>query len=280
MKWYLTGDVHRNYQNRFKYYSWQHDSNSALIVLGDLGFNYLLDERDRVWKQRFCNKYDFQLYAVRGNHEERPQNIPGMQLVYDNNVKGYVYWEPDYPNIHYFRDFGEYEINGYKILVLGGAYSVDKYWRIQTKTKENGWCGWFPEEQLNDTEKTAAANLSKGKSYDFVLSHTCPISWEPTDLFLPIVDQSTVDKTMELWLEEIKSSFSWKVWLFGHYHADRFERPHVEQFYEKTDTLDNIFDRWNKYDEIGELNWYIRKSPLFYNDQDCPHKVVEINGIF
>ena len=266
MKWYVTGDVHRNYNNRFKYYTWQHDSNVALIVLGDLGFNYLLDERDKDWKRSFCNKYDFQLYAVRGNHEERPQNIPGMQLIYDKNVNGEVYWEPEYPNIHYFKDYGEYEINGYKVLVIGGAYSVDKYWRIQTRTKENGWCGWFAEEQLNDAERVAAANLCKNKSYDFVLTHTCPISWEPRDLFLSMVDQSSVDKTTELWLDEIKSTFSWNVWLFGHYHADRFERPHVEQFFEKTDELNKIFERWKNYDKNKELIWYMPKSPLFYGD--------------
>lgn len=274
MEWHVTGDIHRNYHKRFKYYSWQHNPEHALIVLGDLGFNYLLDERDKNWKRNFCNEYDFQLYAVRGNHEERPQNISGMQLVYDKNVNGEVYWESEYPNIHYFKDFGEYEINGYKVLVIGGAYSVDKYWRIQTRKKENGWCGWFAEEQLNDAERAAAANLCKNKSYDFVLSHTCPVSWEPTDLFLSMVDQSTVDKTMELWLEDIKLSFSWNVWLFGHYHADRFERPHVEQYFNKTDELENISIRWKDYDLTGQLDWYIPKSPLFYNSNDCPHKVV------
>lgn len=176
-----------------------------------------------------------------------------MQLVYNESVNGEVYWEPEYPNIYYFKDFGEYEIDGYKVLVIGGAYSVDKYLRIQTRMKENGWCGWFAEEQLNDAERAAAASLCKNKSYDFVLTHTCPISWEPRDLFLPMVDQSSVDKTTELWLDEIKSTFSWNIWLFGHYHADRFERPHVEQFFEKTDELNKIFERWKNYDKNQEL---------------------------
>ena len=33
MIWNATGDLHRNYYNRFKYYDWQNDSNYALIVL-------------------------------------------------------------------------------------------------------------------------------------------------------------------------------------------------------------------------------------------------------
>ena len=76
MIWNATGDLHRNYYNSFKYYDWQNDSNYALIVLRDVGFNYFLDERDKKWKRNFCDEYNFQLYAVRGNHEERPQNIP------------------------------------------------------------------------------------------------------------------------------------------------------------------------------------------------------------
>ena len=94
-----------------------------------------------------------------------------------------------------------------------------------------------------------------------------------------MIDQSSVDKTTELWLDEIKSTFSWNIWLFGHYHADRFERPHVEQYFEKTDTLDSIFNRWSVYDKDGQLPWYINKAPLFYNGEDCPHKIVK-NSLF
>lgn len=56
---------------------------------------------------------------------------------------------------------------------------------------------------------------------DIVLTHTCPYSWRPTDLFLPMIDQDTVDNSMELWMEEFKDTFYWSYWLCGHYHADR-----------------------------------------------------------
>jgi 3-oxoacid CoA-transferase subunit A len=56
---------------------------------------------------------------------------------------------------------------------------------------------------------------------DLVLSHTCPVAWEPTDLFLKGLDQSTVDKTMERYLGEIEYNLDYKAWLWGHYHAYR-----------------------------------------------------------
>ena len=274
MIWSVTGDIHRNYNNRFKYYTWQKDPGHALIVLGDLGFNYLLDERDRDWKRGFCNKYNFQLYAVRGNHEERPQNIFGMQLIYDKNVNGEVYWEPEYPNIHYFKDFGEYEIDGYKVLVIGGAYSVDKYWRLERammteETNNPKKSGWFANEQLTKEEMNRASEQlymfkDMGKHIHFILSHTCPYEWEPRDMFLGSVDQSTVDDSMECWMDQIKDDIHCDVWCFGHFHADRIERPGVEQYYHDMEELDEIYNRWNKYKTDKELPWHLVKGPNFY----------------
>ena len=41
-----------------------------------------------------------------------------------------------------------------------------------------------------------------------------------------------------------KSRNVWKIWCFGHFHADRIESPCVEQFYYRADTIDSIWDRW------------------------------------
>ena len=175
------------------------------------------------------------------------------------------------PKIGLTKFGAAYIINGYLCLVIGGAYSVDKYYRIARRPNSN-WTGWFAEEQLNDTERATAANLCKNKSYDFVLSHTCPISWEPRDLFLSTTDQSSVDKTMELWMEDIKLSFSWNIWLFGHYHADRLERPHIEQLYKVIENIDDIWYRWHPRSDIEEfgmkhiIDRLIRKSPNYYID--------------
>ena len=99
---------------------------------------------------------------------------------------------------------------------------------------------------------------------DFMLTHTCPIQWEPTDLFLGFIDQSKVEKKMEIFLENIKHNMTGNIWCFGHYHADRIERPHAEQFFKDTENIDDIWHRWEYYDETGELDWWLVKSPNFY----------------
>ena len=63
---------------------------------------------------------------------------------------------------------------------------------------------WFKDEQLTYNERQKITKQIAGQSYDFVLTHTCPYDWRPTDLFLNFVDSKTVDPTMELWLEELK----------------------------------------------------------------------------
>ena len=103
-----------------------------------------------------------------------------------------------------------------------------------------------------------------GKHYDIIFSHTCPIGWEPRDLFLNCINQSKVDKTMEIWMEKFKDMIGWGIWCFAHYHTDRLERPHVEIFYQEVEPLNTIASRWKKYDETGELDWWLPRSPNFY----------------
>ena len=56
---------------------------------------------------------------------------------------------------------------------------------------------------------------------DIVLSHTGPLKYEPTEVFLPMIDQSTVDKSTEVWLEQIEAKLDYERWYFAHYHTEK-----------------------------------------------------------
>lgn len=271
--WLVRGDTHGQF-------AWMENGcldnykpeETAIIILGDAGFNYYLNKFDERKKMEI-NARGYRFYCVKGNHCARPQGIPGMQLIYDDEVNGEVYMEECFPNIRYFKDWGSYQIDGYSVAVIGGAYSVDKWHRLArfgVMSKLNPdyrnpkRTGWFPDEQLTEKEMEAAEKELVNNYYDFVFTHTCPIEWQPTDLFLGSVDQSTVDSSMELWLNEMKDIIGWGVWLFAHYHGDRLERPHVEMYYNDIESLDTIYKRWEKYDDTGELDWWLAKSPKFY----------------
>ena len=251
-KWIITGDCHGQFM-RFKHL--EKTPNTAVIILGDAGLNYNLNESDFGLKKGLTKKYPFMFYCLRGNHEARPSEQLGMHRIYDENVGGTVWVEDEFPNIRYFCEWGHYVIDGLKTLVIGGAYSVDKYYRIA-----NNW-KWFEDEQLADWEMATCERNIDPFGFDLILSHTCPLSLQPTDLFLHGIDQSTVDNSMEVWMEKLAKKMPWKLWLFGHYHADRIEWPHVEQFYMEMEPLIDILERWRKYDETGELDWWLPLSP-------------------
>jgi 3-oxoacid CoA-transferase subunit A len=106
--------------------------------------------------------------------------------------------------------------------------------------------------------------LATNDSFDLVLSHTCPYRYRPTDLFLPFIDQSAVDTTMERWMDELHDHIRFKTWLWAHYHADRVEAPHCEIMMHEVQSLEDIEARWHRYVETGELDWWLPKSPVFY----------------
>ena len=228
MSIYMTADIHGDFRsirdfikkiNNIKKLT----KNDVIILLGDSGLQFFFNHRDEKLKQKL-NSYEITLFLIRGNHEERPsicmENHPEawhMEEFWGNQV----YVENDYPYIKYALDMpASYEIptaqgDVLKTLVLPGAYSVDKDYRIA-----NYW-SWFPQEQCNEEEMAAGTTLAQSGTWDLVLSHTCPVIYEPTDLFLSVIDQSTVDKTTERWLGEIEYNLDYKLWAFGHFHSLR-----------------------------------------------------------
>lgn len=217
--WYVTGDTHGDVYRRVTQIETPLEE-SALIILGDVGLNFYLNKTDYT-KKRVLQNSGVTLYCVRGNHEARPEDL-NYPLIYDDEVKGEVYCEAEFPNIRYFVDGGEYEIAGWSTLVIGGAYSVDKEYRLQKAAAAgSSFTGWFEHEQLTAEEMTVIEERVANRWFDMVLTHTCPLSWEPTDLFLPFVDQSKVDTTMEEWMECLSKRFTYGTWLWGHFHADR-----------------------------------------------------------
>lgn len=254
MSWYVTGDIHGEFSRAKSF-----EGLENVIVLGDFGANYFGadDWKDKKFKKKF-NSLGTQFYIVRGNHEARPQNIYTIKKVWDESVQNYVYVEPEYPNIHYFMDYGIYFCGGYRCAVIGGAYSVDKDYRLQNGLK------WFSDEQLTEDEMKDCMHTISGGYYDFIFSHTCPLRFEPTDLFLDFIDQSTVDNTMEKFLDEIYTHTSYNAWCWGHFHSDRLEAPNCEMLFRDIESLDKIYDRWQAYAQGESLDWWLIKSPNFY----------------
>lgn len=264
---YLTGDTHGNFK-RFSVEKLNElckpDEENIFIILGDAGFNYFGDNRDVYNKEKMKHNLPENaiLFCVHGNHEMRPKNISSYKIKKWNS--GYVYYEEDYPNILFAKD-GVFNINNNRILVIGGAYSVDKDYRIRTGNK------WFSDEQPSASiKKHIEKCIEVDNNFNYVFSHTCPISYEPTEAFLPYIDQSKVDKSTEKWLETIKNKINYKHWYCGHYHIEK-DKKNITFLYHsiiKLGSCMNTIDENYKFKSCN-VNFEIHKpDDEFYDNGD------------
>lgn len=221
---YITGDMHRDFS---RLYNLNLNNDDILIVLGDTGINYFLNEYDTKCKKRL-NNLNIKIFSIRGNHEERPENINTYKEI--EMFDGKVFIEEEYPNLIFAKDGEIYNINNKSFLVIGGAYSVDKEYRITYGYH------WFKDEQLTKEEMKDIYNKVKGKHFDVVLSHTCPLKYEPIEMFLTGIDQSKVDKTMERFLDKIEEVIEYDKWYCGHYHTEK-KIDKIEFLFEKIKNL-------------------------------------------
>lgn len=211
---YITGDKHADFSSIYTFcLENQTTINDVMIVLGDAGINYYLDDRDYILKNSLL-QYPITFFCIHGNHEERPENIKTYKTRKFHN--GLVYYEDDYPNILFAKDGEIYDFANKKVLVIGGAYSIDKYYRIKMGYK------WYESEQPSiETKHKILELVNKIKNVDVVLSHTCPYRYLPYEAFLSGVDQSKVDQSTEKFLDELEQKLNYKKWYCGHYHIEK-----------------------------------------------------------
>lgn len=230
---YITGDTHGDF-SRYEIFTEdvRPTEDDVMIVLGDAGLNYYGNKTD-IKKKNYVSSFPFTTFCIHGNHEQRPSTIDSYEL--KEFCGGLVWYEPEFPNILFAKDGEIYSFDGMSCLVIGGAYSVDKEHRLLRGYK------WFADEQPSDEiKKEVEENIKKaGNKVDIVLSHTCPIQYEPIEVFLSGIDQRKVDKSTEEWLGEIEKNLDYKKWYCGHYHTTK-NIDRMRFLYENFDELKRI----------------------------------------
>lgn len=276
---YITGDTHGHF-DRIRDFcdKMETTKQDTMIILGDAGFNFWLNKTDRNNKRNQQN-LPIKFFCIHGNHEVRPQNIASYVL--SEYWGGKVYIEPEYPDIMFAVDGEVYDIptsKGLKkAMVIGGAYSVDKYYRMvryianhrgiyqdefinravdyvrfgvgndtilqeldEVYERDNlaNKCAWWSDEQPSEATKIAVENRLNDHdwSMDIILSHTCPLKYEPVEVFLSGIDQSKVDKSTEKWLGKLEARLQYEKWYCGHYHTDK-KIDKLELMFESIDML-------------------------------------------
>lgn len=210
---YITGDIHGSLEPIYDFIDYYDPTTADVIVLlGDVGVNYLGTLRD-LGTKRAMSRIGMTFFCIHGNHENRPQNIASYKEKEWHG--GRVLYEQDFPNILFPVDGDIFELAGKKCLVIGGAYSVDKFYRLK-----RGLCWWADEQPSPEIKAYVEKQISQ-KKVDVVFSHTCPAKYIPTECFLSMIDQSTVDNSTEEWLDTIEDKLDYQAWYCGHWHTNK-----------------------------------------------------------
>lgn len=216
---YITGDTHRDFQRFHLFDSYvQLEEDDIMIILGDVGLNYFLDERDIKSKKELSEKFKCTFFCIHGNREARPSSIKSYQKKVF--CGGLVYYEAQYPNLLFAKDGEIYTFTtsegDLKCLVCGGAYSVNKSYFVK-----NGF-GWFPDEQPQSKIKGYIEKaILENPDIDIIFTHTCPKKYIPNVSMYPNIDKKEIDRTTEAWFDAIERKINYKKWYCGHFHINR-----------------------------------------------------------
>lgn len=212
---YITGDTHGEFDRIILFCNKaQTTKDDIIIILGDAGINFWGSFRDNT-KKRLLAKLPVTIFSIHGNHEQRPAAIPSYHTAVWHD--GLAYVEDEYPNQIFAQDGEIYNLDGIRTLVIGGAYSVDKALR-----QCFGYSWWADEQPSNEIKRDVEARLDREAwNVDAVLSHTTPFKYMPIEVFLPGIDQASVDQSTEMWLDGIEDRLNYSRWYCGHYHTER-----------------------------------------------------------
>jgi len=211
----------------------------ALVVLGDFGaWEHTIDGvayMDEV--NELCVASGIPLYWLHGNHDKHSHTLKAYGDIRDR--RGFLVCR-DF--VFYIPQGHTWSWGGVSFRSFGGAYSVDKAWRIQheqerylhllRKANDRAAAGgkhetveptagtlWFPEEEMTDAEMDdlLAADSSRKQ---IVLSHDKPYSAKPTwnrkELPGCVPNQ--------LRLERALRAHQPAYWLHGHLHYHYLDR--------------------------------------------------------
>lgn len=242
---FITGDKHGDYAalaSQLK--TAETNKNDVVVVLGDHGTLYYGEDKDN-YKKKIVSRLPASFIMIRGNHDRRPTSdvYKHYRIYVDTPThQGIFYVDPNFPNILYTTEYGLYRFGTKECFVIGGAYSVDKFRRLGMQELGFSTYHWFHDEQLSEDEREAAEHqLTELKNSNIdILSHTCPFDDRPVDQFLPSIDQSMVDNTMEQWMNKIKT-IQHRNWYCGHWHVDR-----------TTENVRFLYNDLILYDEVEE----------------------------
>jgi len=255
----FSGDFHGNAAHELKsitknsllekYRQEKYDAIRYHIILGDGGFLWPGERRTDIYNFKVLAYRPFPVLCVIGNHEP-VLGISGLPEV-DIGIGQTVCQIQAEPFVAYLKRGKVYTIDGFRILVLGGALSSDKGWRKPGKT---WWEGeYWSEGETNDVFKL----LETENIFDCVISHTGPhhINKRLFDNGISFHPAKFNDEVAFL-NEDIHERIQFREWWCGHFHRNLYyydgeTKRGYQYLYHRTKILDRVGNHMAVYNEHG-----------------------------
>ena len=211
---YVTGDkhgeieMHNLYKKRRPYNPKLGDK---LIIAGDFGLVWSITPSVKeLHFRRYLDEVPWETLFIDGNHENH--DLLSL-LPIEEKWGGKVGRVSE--KIYHLRRGEIYDIDGHKILAMGGAESIDKVGR-------SIGVDWWPEEVPSwaDTDRCLQNIEKHGNAVDYVITHTCPT--EVSDWICRVNGLprgKDADPTCKI-LSHLASILTYKSWYFGHWHLN------------------------------------------------------------
>ncbi|MDD6539456.1 MAG: serine/threonine protein phosphatase [Firmicutes bacterium] len=211
---YLTGDTNGDFSRIQDFCSAMGTTkDDIMIVLGGASMNYNGGQYD-YYKKKNVSALPIKFFFIHGCHEIRPETLENYKEIEWNGGTAYI--EEEFPDYIFAKDGEVYNLNGHKTLVCGGGYSPNKEFCIRQGV------GWYPDEQPDAAIKARVEAACEANNWivDVVLTHSAPAKFAPAIPLPPMVSEASLDKSTELWLDEIENKLHYNFWFCGHYQMD------------------------------------------------------------
>jgi DNA repair exonuclease SbcCD nuclease subunit len=245
----FLGDIHGNF-DYLKWYIKAHKITDCFIYqVGDFGIGFTSEFNDMTilgQLNKFLNEFNIELYAIRGNHDN--------PYFFDGHLSNY------FTNLHLLPDYTFIDIEGTKILGVGGAVSIDRKIRLDEMQKDIRYNRKRESYWSDEIFKLNEEKLRTFENIDIVVTHTAPEFCAPTNKnVLPnivkhymmndkdLLDDLTNERTLLTKMFNILNEKNKpKLWLYGHFHYKNIEVIDGCQF--------TLLDINQMYDSKVDLN--------------------------
>lgn len=236
MKIMIAGDTHGNLAHWRYLINTAHEARiSTIVQVGDFGYWEHMPEGvrflDRLERTLALDPDGIQVHFLDGNHDKTGLLIDKYDAVQYLNPNGSIKVRQ---HINYLSRGLRWTWGGTRFIALGGAYSIDKAYRLELEKQGSGKPGryWFPEEEMTDADM--AQILLDTEPVDVILAHDKPRASNPMWNRKAFAECLPNQDRLQLAVNTLKP----KLFVHGHLH------------YRYTDTIRSGDDTWTKVEGL------------------------------